>query len=252
VGIERAGFATAASPGEVVSRAWRSCAATKALLIAGIVAVGLYPVADLVSGLLFRGYSFRDWGISELMAIGSPVRPGMLTFMIVYALLGVAFGVGVWRSAARSRSLRWVGLIFIAASLLGLVLHPFFPMTARGVGTTFTETMHQSLTSVWSMMVSVAILLAAIAYRGWFRVYSIATLLVLIVFGYLAMAAMAGFPYSPTPLAGVFERVSAYTFMAWMVVLAVTVMHRSLSHVALDDDVAEVTQATGRSIVAGG
>jgi uncharacterized protein DUF998 len=193
VGIEWGGLATTASPGEVISRAWRSRAATKALLIAGIVAVGLYPVADLVSGLLFKGYSFRDWGISELMAIGSPVRPGMLAFMIVYALLGAAFGVGIWRSAGRSRILRWAGLIFIATSILGLVLHPFFPMTARGVATTFSDTMHQSLTSVWSMMVSLAIVLAAVAYRGWFRVYSIATLLVLIAFGSLAMMAMGAF-----------------------------------------------------------
>jgi uncharacterized protein DUF998 len=238
--------------GQSISRAWRSHTAKKALLIAGIVAVGLYPVADLVSGLLYQGYSFKDWGISELMAIGSPVRPGMLAFMIVYAVLGAAFGVGIWRSAGRSRSMRWVGLIFIAASILGLVLHPFFPMTARGVETTFTDTMHQSLTSVWSIMVSVAVVLAAVAYRGWFRAYSIATLLVQIAFGSLAMMAMGGFPYSPTPWAGAFERVSAYAFMAWMVVLAVTAMRRSLDQLMLEKGATEPARMTGRSIAVGG
>jgi hypothetical protein len=36
----------------------------RVLLIAGIVAVGLYAVGD-VSGLLYDGYSFRDRAISD-------------------------------------------------------------------------------------------------------------------------------------------------------------------------------------------
>jgi hypothetical membrane protein len=82
------------------------------LLVAGIVAVGAYAVGDLLSGLLYEGYSFKDQWISELTAFGSPVRPLMVAVILVHGLLLVAFGVGVWRSAD-CRSLRWVGLLLI-------------------------------------------------------------------------------------------------------------------------------------------
>ena len=35
-------------------------AATKLLLYGGIVAVALYAIGDLVAGLLYDGYSFKD------------------------------------------------------------------------------------------------------------------------------------------------------------------------------------------------
>jgi hypothetical membrane protein len=92
-----------------MSRAWRSGTARKALLVAGIVAVGVYALGDLLSGLLYEGYSFKDQAISELSAIGSPVRPLKVAFLTTHGLLLVAFGVGVWRSGGRSKSLRWVG-----------------------------------------------------------------------------------------------------------------------------------------------
>jgi Protein of unknown function (DUF998) len=55
----------------------------KVLLMAGIAAVGLYVMGDLLAGLLYDGYSFTDQAISELSAFGSPVRPLMVTSLRV-------------------------------------------------------------------------------------------------------------------------------------------------------------------------
>jgi len=88
------------------------------LLLAGIVAVGLYAAGDVVSGLLYGGYSWRDQAISELCAFGSPVRPLMVTVIVVHALLVTAFGVGISLSADR-RSLRWLGVLMVGAGLVG-------------------------------------------------------------------------------------------------------------------------------------
>ena len=87
-------LASADSCGEVMARAWRSRTAGKALLVAGIAAVGVYAVGDLLSGLLYEGYSFKDQVISELTALGSPVRPLMLAAMTAHGLPVAAFGVG--------------------------------------------------------------------------------------------------------------------------------------------------------------
>src|SRR5688500_17558159 len=93
--------ATIAARGGAISRAWHTRTVTKRLLLSGIVAVGLYGVGDLLSGLLYEGYSYRDQAISELSAFGSPVRPVMVAVIVVHALLVAALGVGVWRSADR-------------------------------------------------------------------------------------------------------------------------------------------------------
>lgn len=158
----------------VGGQALRSRSATRVLLVAGMVAAGTYVLGDVVSGLLYnssRPYSFRDQWISELTAIGSPVRPLMVTVITLHDLLLIAFGIGIWRAARRSRSLRWAGLVLIASTVLGLVIHPFFPMDPRWMEQ--TDTMHGTSSGVWGVMVFVAVALSAVAYRGWFRLYSI-------------------------------------------------------------------------------
>jgi hypothetical protein len=203
----------------------RADAVDTALLAAGILAVALYGVGDLVSGLLYTGYSFRDQAISELSAVGSPVRPLMVTVILIHALLMTAFGVGIWRSAGR-RSLRWAGLCLVATGLIGFPTHTVFAMSSRWLPTGFNDAMHIALTSVFSLFVSVALVLSAVAYRGWFRWYAIATLLVIAGFGAAASSAIQGLAQNATPWAGGFERINAYTYFAWIVVLAVITMRR--------------------------
>jgi len=55
------------SRGEVIARGWRSGTVTKALLVAGIVAAGVYVVGDVLSGVVYNGdrpYSFVEQWIS--------------------------------------------------------------------------------------------------------------------------------------------------------------------------------------------
>ena len=59
--------------------------------MAGIAAVGVYVIGDLLSALLYNGYSYLDQAISELSAFGSPVRPLMVTVILIHGLLVLAF-----------------------------------------------------------------------------------------------------------------------------------------------------------------
>lgn len=219
---------SATSGGEVFSRVWRGRKATRALLVAGPVSLGVYVVGDLLSGLLYEGYSWADQAISELSAYGSPVRPLMLAFLTTYGLLALALSVGLWRAGDRNRALRWVGVFLFAAGMFTLPLHPFFPMSSRGMETGFNDTMHIILTGVFSVLVFAAMVSGAVAYRGWFRFYSIGSLLVIMVAGWLSATAMQSLADNNTPWAGAFERVNAYVYIGWVVVLAVTVMRRTL------------------------
>lgn len=240
------------SRGNAVVSWWRRRTATKALLVAGILAAALYTVGDLLSGLLYQGYRFKDQAISELTALGSPVRPLMLAVIIVYGLLGMGLGVGIWRSAGRNWSLRFVTVGLIATGAIGLVLHPFFPMSSRGLegDFTFTNTMHQNLTMVWALIISVTVVLAAIAYRGWFRFYSLATLVLLIAGGIAASMAIQGIDQNNTPWAGAFERINAYSLNVWLAVLAVTVIRHPLNQVMLDGSAPSEAESRKRSRLA--
>jgi hypothetical protein len=124
---------------------------------------------DPGAGLLYEGYSFADQAISELSAYGSAVRPLMLTFLTVYGLLLIAFSVGMWRAGARRRALRWAAAFLLASTLVGLILHPFLPMSSRGMETGLNDTMHQVLTGVWGLFALPAVVFAAVAYRGTWR-----------------------------------------------------------------------------------
>ena len=73
--------------------------------MAGIAAVGVYVIGDLLSALLYNGYSYLDQAISELSAFGSPVRPLMVPVILIHGLLVLAFGVGVLRASSPAKPL---------------------------------------------------------------------------------------------------------------------------------------------------
>jgi hypothetical membrane protein len=216
-----------ATCGEVISSWWRGEQATRVLLLSAFPAVSIYGLGDLTSGLLYEGYSFRDQAISELAAFGSPVRPLMVTAILVHNLLLVAFGLGVWR-AASSRSLRWAGLALVAIGVSGVPTHTVYAMSSRWMEPGFNDTMHMGFTVLFTLFVFVVMILAAVAYGGWFRVYSIVTLAALAGFGMAASFAMRGIDQDSTPWTGGFERINAYAYFAWLVVLAVIVMRRTM------------------------
>ena len=183
-------------------------------------------IGDLLSGLLYHGYSYRDQAISELSAFGSPVRPLMVTVILIHGVLVIAFGIGVLRASGR-RSLSWVGGLLIAGGVVGFPNHTVWAMSSRGMKGGFNDTMHIILSAaVFSVLVITAMALSAVAYPGWFRIYALATIAVVVGFGMASGFAIRGIEQNDTPWAGGFERINAYAYFAWLIVLAVTVMRR--------------------------
>lgn len=218
----------AGSCGDVISRWWRGRTVKKSLLLAGVAAVVVYAIGDLLSALLYDGYSYLDQAISELSAFGSPVRPLMVTVILIHNVLLLAFGIGLLR-VARRRSVWWIGALQIAEFVLvGIATHTFWAMSSRDMATGFNDTMHITLSAVFSLLVVAMMILSAVAYPGWFRLYSLATMVVVVGFGMGSGLAMRGIEQNDTPWAGGFERINAYAYFAWLVVLAVMVIRHEL------------------------
>jgi hypothetical membrane protein len=219
---------SAASCSEVISRLWRGRAAKKSLLLAAVAAVVVYAIGDVLSGLLYDGYSYINQAISELSAFGSPVRPLMVTAILIHNVLLLAFGIGLLR-VARRRSLWWIGALQVAEFVLaGIATHTFWAMSSRGMAAGFNDTMHITLSAVFGLLMVAMMILSAVAYPGWFRLYALATTVVVAGFGIASSLAMRGIEQNDTPWVGGFERINAYAYFAWLVVLAVMVIRHEL------------------------
>jgi len=196
-----------------------------ALLIAGVLSSLLYLAADVLGGMRYPGYDFTSQAVSELMAIGAPTERFVDALFIMYGLLALVFGIGVFREGAgRSRMLRVAGALLIANAAIGLTLPTLFEMYQR-CGDPRSDIPHIIVTGILVMLQLAAVGLAASALGKRFRRYSFATLIMGIVLGVVSV------PYSfrvdagqPTPGFGILERILIYGFMLWVTVLAIALL----------------------------
>jgi len=198
------------------------------LLICGILSSLLYVTATILGAIRWDGYSSTNQTVSELIAINAPSAPLVVPLFLVYSILMFAFGLGVWRSSGQKRVLRIVACFIVGKEVLGLAVTLFAPMHMRGQETTLTDTMHALLTGVGVFLCMFpAIGLAATAFGKQFRLYSIGTMLIFIVFGIVSfLAAPQLAANQPTPLLGVLERINIFGYLLWIVVLAITLLKK--------------------------
>lgn len=198
------------------------------LLSCGIASSLFYAAMDMIGGTRWQNYSWISQEFSRLSAIGAPSRPLHLVLSPIYTLLVIAFGLGVWWSAGRKLSLRVIGIALIVYALVSVVWPQFFPEDLTAPISGLTNTMHIILAfvTVFSWMVMLGF--AATAFGKWFRIYSIGTLVSVLLFGALTGPQMAALVAGqPTPWLGITERTNIYSFMLWVVVLSVTLLHTS-------------------------
>jgi hypothetical protein len=202
--------------------------ARKSLLVCGILSSLLYVAMTIFVAMQWEAYSSASQTISELSAIGAPTRSLWAVPGAIYTVLVTAFGWGVWKSAGRIRALRIAGGLILAYGSLG-ILWPFAPMHLRETlaagGGTLSDTMHLVLASATVLLMLLAIGAAAAAFGARFRLYSLATLVILAVFGGLTFLDAPGIAANlPTPWIGVWERINIGVFLLWVVVLATTLL----------------------------
>jgi hypothetical membrane protein len=181
----------------------------------------------VASTLLYDGFSYADQTVSELSAYDAPTRTFWLVGGVLYGVLAIAFAVGVWQSAGRSRALRVVAGLLATHAVVLLLVGPFSSMHQREVlaadGATFSDTLHLVIVGVGGIVFLFEAGFAASALGKGFRVYTLATVLASLVFGYITSSSAADVQANePTPWVGIYERVSAYGYELWLVVLAVS------------------------------
>jgi hypothetical protein len=191
----------------------------------GILGPIVYIGADVAASISDPGYSCVDQAVSELFAIGAPTTAFVVRFFTLSSLLVAAFAWGVHAAATDVRSMRLLGWLIFLNAVDSLTLWNFFPMHMRGVAPTFTDTMHGALAI--NPFPLLTIVVAAVASRRWFRIYSIATIAFV---GAMAMSAFVFVPAflagQPTPMMGLAERAGQYAHQGWQAVFACVVLRQ--------------------------
>jgi hypothetical protein len=201
----------------------------KVLLALGIVGPLFYVATDIFAATRWEGYSYTDQTVSELFAIGAPTRPLVVPLMLTYGVLAIAFGLGVWGSAGEKRALRVVAVGLIGKEVLGSVATLFAPIHLRealaaGEGTV-TDAWHGIFTFGGALCYLLAMGFGATAFGKRFRLYSIATMVVLVVFGVLTGLDQPKLEANlPTPWMGLWERIDIFATMLWIAVLAIALL----------------------------
>src|SRR6187399_216570 len=198
----------------------------KFLFFCVLLASLLYIAMNIFIPSLYEGYNWVTQTVSELSAVDAPTRPLWFPLGIIYTLLIAAFGWGVFKSAGQKRSLRIVGILLIINGSVGLT---WSPMHQREVlvagGGTFTDTWHIVMSIITVLLMFLSIGFGAAAFGKTFRFYSIATILVFIVFGALTFLEAPNVDKNgPTPFIGVWERINIAAFMIWLLVFSVMLL----------------------------
>jgi hypothetical membrane protein len=198
------------------------------LLVCGILSSLLYVATDVLGGMRYEGYSFTSRAISELMAIGAPSEAFVDPLFIIYGVLALAFGIGVFREGAgRSRALRIAGALLMGYAAIGFTGPTLFEMHQRGAESLASDVPHIVLTGVLSLLTLLAIGFGAFALGKRFRIYSFATLLAVVAFGVMTAPYAARLAAGqPTPGFGIMERIDVYSSLLWIAVLAIAVLRR--------------------------
>ena len=187
----------------------------------------LYAATDVLAGRRYDGYSFKSQAVSELSAAGAPTRPLIVGLFTSYNALVVAFGAGVWMASRRRRAGRLTGALLIGSAVVGEVTTLYFPMDRRGAEQTPRGSMRPPLTAVMSVLIVEAIGSGATLRGGRLRLYSIGTILTLVVFGALAARDAPRLEaHRSTPWLGVMERINIYAYLSWVAVLAICLLRR--------------------------
>jgi hypothetical protein len=188
----------------------------------------LYIGAEVYAWTQNPGYSPISQAFSELLAEGAPSRPFMVAIAgAPYNLLVAALGVGVWMSSNGRRPARIAAALLMLYAVISYLGGTVFQMDPRGAEGSVRTMLHERATAVMVVSMLLAMTVGAFLHGIRFRLYSLGTLLTVLVFAGLSFQQVGLLAaHEPAPYLGLIERVNIYAWMLWVAVLSVSIWDR--------------------------
>ncbi len=198
------------------------------LLMCGVVASLLRVATDILSALRYPGYSYLDQTMSQLAAVGAPTRAFQIALLAVFDALVATFGVGVWRTAGKKRSLATAGILLVIFGVTGII-GLAFPQTAMQLsGGLAAQVVHIVVTALGVILIVLFIGFGAFALGTSFRIFSAAMVFIMLLFGVLAAAKAPLAVEFSYPWMGAMERICYYSHLLWILVFAIVLLRSAL------------------------
>lgn len=196
----------------------------RALILCGLLASVLYLLIDIGGALSYPGYDYSAQAISEMSAIGAPMADRLAPYYRAWSLLFLAFTAGLWRLGRDRPPLRWSAGFLVAVAVVGTGFS-LFPMSQRSAAPGFSDTMHLVVAGATMLLLTGAMLAGARAFGRGFRLYSTASVVVMLAFFMLTMRDVPNVAADlPTPYMGLNERVSMAAWLLWIAILSVRLL----------------------------
>lgn len=195
------------------------------LLYGGIVAPLTYLLVDMVGKLTIPNFSLVENAVSELTQAGSENTVLFSAAFFLSAIMTIFFGAGIIICYREFKLLKFGGILLIILGSISSLTGTIFPMDPIGSEHTLYGNLHLILTGV-SVPISIALIVSMGAglYREkhwkYFWVYSLVTLLTMLVFGGLSPWIIS----NKVEFMGLFERVVVYAYLLWVFILAMALI----------------------------
>jgi hypothetical membrane protein len=197
--------------------------------IFGIIGPIIYILVVIIGGALRSDYSFLYNTISELTSANAPNLILMSILFGIYNISILIFGIGAYldNEIDNSRKYKAATLMLSIVGFLGILLL-FFPQDLRNAAVTFQGTMHIVIAGITSLFTLISVLLVGINFRKVkemknFAVYSFISFAVILVSGGAAAISVG----SNSTYGGLFERITIFAFMIWVLVFSYMIMKKS-------------------------
>lgn len=200
------------------------------LLFCGLLSSVLYIAMNIFVPMMYPGYNAASQAVSELSAVGAPTRETWVWLGNVYTALIGAFGLGILLSARPRKPLRITGILLLVHAAVD-IFWSFAPMHQREAleagGGTLEDTLHIVISGITVLLMLLMMGFGAAAFGKKFRVYSIASIIVFLLFLVLTGIESPRIAKNlPTPWLGVWERIVIGAFMIWLLLLSVLLIRR--------------------------
>ena len=207
----------------------------KLLYYAGIFSVISYLLADIIGGIITPNYSYTANAISELSQAGAENRILISSFFLFSAIMGILFAIGIisHHPYKQSKLICIGGILLIIMGIFSALIGTIFPMDPIDGATTFAGTMHLVLVASSAVLIFPALLMIGIGFykeKNWksFRLYTFISVLIIFISGGLSAVVIA----NGIELMGIVERVTIYTYLLWIFVLAYKLIREQPSQVS--------------------
>lgn len=187
----------------------------------GIIGPVVYILAVFIGGALRHDYSALYNSISELSMTNAPNKLLLDLLFGIYNLFIIIFGIGAYLDTKiNSKKYNAATIMLVVIGILGLMVL-VFTQDPRGVPGTLNGTLHIVLSGITAALTIISVILVGLSFRSYvnlkiFSWYSYITAVLIFLSGGAGAASIA----NNSPIGGLFERITIFLFMIWVIALS--------------------------------